>query len=122
MFERVNLGVFIGFETCFVDLFAISCVSFTHFLLTLSIGSFHYFLAVGAESVYRLHTISKPMKKMKRLPHAKAGYKTSVRINLSLPPSLDERKEEICRKYAMPTFSDYVQARMRKDLGIELAA
>lgn len=52
----------------------------------------------------------------------KAAYQQSIRINISLPPLLDERKDEVCRKYAMGSFSDYIQARMRRDLGIELLA
>ena len=52
----------------------------------------------------------------------KAGYQQSIRINISLPPALDQRKQELCQKFAMASFSDWVQAHMRKDLGIELAA
>lgn len=62
---------------------------------------------------------------MKALPNSvkrKASYKQSIRINISLPPGLDDRKSEVCLKFLMPTFSDYVQARMRRDLGIDLAA
>lgn len=62
------------------------------------------------------------MKIPARKPHRKAGYQQSVRINISLPPSLDQRKNEVCSKYSLATFSDYVQARMRRDLGIDLAA
>lgn len=54
-------------------------------------------------------------------PRRKNSYHQSVRINLSLPAALDERKTELCLKFSMPTFSDYVQARMRRDLGIDLA-
>lgn len=52
----------------------------------------------------------------------KASYEQSVRINISLPPGLDQRKQELCVKFSFPSFSDYVQARIRKDLGIDLAA
>jgi Arc/MetJ-type ribon-helix-helix transcriptional regulator len=45
-----------------------------------------------------------------------------VRRNVSLPPKLDVEADALARKFAFATFSDYVQARMRKDLGLELVA
>lgn len=56
------------------------------------------------------------MKPMKR-PSQKC-----VRRNVSLPPKLDQEADSLARKYAFATFSDYVQARMRKDLGLDLVA
>lgn len=52
----------------------------------------------------------------------KAGYTRSVRLNISLPPLLVGRKDELLRKFGLPDFSGYIQARMRKDLGLELVA
>lgn len=52
----------------------------------------------------------------------KKDYSKSVRLNISLPPLLDDRKAEVVTKYGLSDFSGYVQARMRKDLGLELAA
>jgi hypothetical protein len=52
----------------------------------------------------------------------KPSYNRSVRLNISLPPLLDSRKAEIVQRFGFPDFSGYIQARMRKDLGIELTA
>ena len=52
----------------------------------------------------------------------KAGYAKCVRLNISIDPALDSRKEELIRKFALSDFSGYIQARMRKDLGLELVA
>jgi hypothetical protein len=52
----------------------------------------------------------------------KKDYQQAVRINISLPPTLDGRKGELLLKFGLTDFSSYIQARMRKDLGIELAA
>lgn len=50
----------------------------------------------------------------------KAEYQRCVRVNISLPPELDGRKNELCRKFAMPGFSDWVQAEMRRALGLDI--
>jgi hypothetical protein len=52
----------------------------------------------------------------------KKEYDCAVRRNISLPPSLDRIADQIAAKYSFSSFSDYVQARLRKDAGIELAA
>jgi hypothetical protein len=57
---------------------------------------------------------------LSRFGRRKAGYQQSVRINISLPPTLDARKGEVCAKFSFSTFSDWVQAHLRKDLGIEI--
>lgn len=62
---------------------------------------------------------------IQRKPHQKArkrGSEKAVRRNISLPPELDRMADQIAAKYAYSSFSDYVQARLRKDAGIELAA
>lgn len=59
---------------------------------------------------------------MKTIIRTKKEYHQAVRVNISLPPGLDDRKSELLRKFALPDFSSYIQARMRKDLGIELPA
>lgn len=50
------------------------------------------------------------------MPHKrnKKEYQVAVRINISLPPGLDNRKGELLRKYELPDFSSYIQARMRR--------
>jgi len=56
-------------------------------------------------------------------PRARGGKRDSeraVRRNISLPPELDRLADSIASKYAFPSFSDYVQARLRKDAGLEL--
>lgn len=51
----------------------------------------------------------------------KMEYEHAVRIHISLPPVLDGRKNELCRKFGYGSFSDYVQAKMRTDLSLELS-
>lgn len=51
----------------------------------------------------------------------KAEYKKAVRLNITLPPVLDGRKNELLLKFGISDFSSYVQARMRKDLGLDFA-
>lgn len=46
----------------------------------------------------------------------------AVRRNISLPPQLDQIADQVAARFAFGSFSDYVQARIRKDAGIELAA
>lgn len=45
---------------------------------------------------------------------------TAVRRNISLPPQLDLVADSVAQKYAFPSFSDYVQGCLRRDMGIEL--
>jgi Arc/MetJ-type ribon-helix-helix transcriptional regulator len=52
----------------------------------------------------------------------KRGSQHAVRRNISLPPELDRIAEAVASKYAFGSFSDYIQARMRKDWGIDLPA
>jgi hypothetical protein len=52
----------------------------------------------------------------------KRASQRSVRRNISLPPQLDSQAELLAQRFAFPSFSDYIQARMRKDLGLDLAA
>lgn len=52
----------------------------------------------------------------------KSRYHTSVRINVSLPIGLHSRVPELLNRYGFVGLSDYYQARMRKDLGLELTA
>ena len=49
----------------------------------------------------------------------KPAYCKSVRLNISLPPALDSRKNEVLVKFGFTDFSGYIQARLRKDLGLE---
>lgn len=61
------------------------------------------------------------MHRMKsNLSRRKKDYTKSVRLNISLPPGLDNRKSEVVLKFGFSDFSGYIQARMRKDLGLEL--
>lgn len=59
---------------------------------------------------------------MKSSNQQKANYNKAVRINISLPPVLDDRKTEVLRKFGFTDFSSYIQARLRKDLGLEFTA
>lgn len=52
----------------------------------------------------------------------KRASECAVRRNISLPPELDRLAEAVTRKYCFASFSDYIQARLRKDAGIELAS
>jgi len=65
--------------------------------------------------VYMETRIMKPIRR-------KAEYNKSVRLNISLPPCLDARKNEVLQKFGFSDFSGYIQARLRKDLGIEFSA
>ena len=68
----------------------------------------------------KLYTSNGPY--MKATNRTKKNYNQSVRLNISVPPALDDRKGELLRKFGFADFSGYIQARMRKDLGIELSA
>lgn len=52
----------------------------------------------------------------------KRSSQKAVRRNISLPPQLDRLAEAVANKFGFGTFSDYVQARLRKDAGMELPA
>lgn len=52
----------------------------------------------------------------------KKDYERAVRRNISLSPILDRLADDTARKFGFSTFSDYVQGRLRKDAGLELAA
>jgi hypothetical protein len=43
-----------------------------------------------------------------------------IRRNICLPPELDRRSGAVLAKFGFSSFSDYVQARLRKDSGLEL--
>jgi len=62
------------------------------------------------------------MRKNNKVQSFKRMSQRAVRRNISLPPQLDMMAETLAQKFAFASFSDYVQARMRKDAGIELAA
>lgn len=53
------------------------------------------------------------MKSTLKKPHEKA-----VRTTITLPPSLFEKAQEICRREHYPALSDYFQARIRFDAGV----
>lgn len=44
----------------------------------------------------------------------------AVRFNVTMPPSLAQEMEKIRRQYGFAGPSDYLQARVRKDAGLEL--
>lgn len=52
----------------------------------------------------------------------KRASQRAVRRNISMPPQLDQIADAIAAKFAFASFSDYVQARLRKDAGLDLAA
>ncbi len=62
------------------------------------------------------------MDKQTNIKTNKRQSQKAVRRNISLPPQLDAMADSIATKFAFGNFSDYVQARLRKDAGIELVA
>jgi hypothetical protein len=52
----------------------------------------------------------------------KARYKRAVRTTITLPPALFEASREVIHKRGFVGLSDYVQARLRADAGLDLAA
>lgn len=62
------------------------------------------------------------MKQRNRLKKRRPAFGQAVRINISLPPALLQRAPELLVKYGFNGLSDYYQARMRKDLGLDLVA
>jgi hypothetical protein len=62
------------------------------------------------------------MKQKINAARRRQAYANSVRVNISLPPKLHERVPELLTKHGFSGLSDYYQARMRKDLGMDLVA
>jgi hypothetical protein len=62
------------------------------------------------------------MKQQSRIKRRHSVVTQSVRINISLPPVLVQRTPELLNKYGFTGLSDYYQARMRKDLGLDLVS
>ncbi len=46
----------------------------------------------------------------------------SVRVNITVPPALMSVVPDIIKKHGFSCFADYIQARIRKDAGLEIAA
>lgn len=55
------------------------------------------------------------MRNAKKPAHLKC-----VRINITLPPVLLDASTGVFRKHGFAGLSDYVQARLRKDAGLDL--
>lgn len=72
----------------------------------------------GASCVYIQHMIANAKKSAR----AKPAYARAVRINVSIPITLHARVPELLNRFGYGGLSDYYQARMRKDLGLELGA
>ena len=58
----------------------------------------------------------------RRTKSKKHDYDKAVRINLTIHPSLHSEMGTLLRKFKFAGPSEYIQARMRKDLGLDLAA
>jgi Arc/MetJ-type ribon-helix-helix transcriptional regulator len=58
---------------------------------------------------------------MKNKTKRKQSYEQALPVNITLPPILHAEIENVCRKYAFSSFSDYVRARIRKDVGMDLS-
>jgi len=72
--------------------------------------------------VCRIYTMHAETQERRANPRKRISQK-ATRRNISLPPALDAVAETVALKYGFATFSDYVQARIRKDHGgFELAA
>lgn len=54
--------------------------------------------------------------------HRKRRYQRAVRFNVTLPPSLVPRLERLILRHSFNGPSDYLQARIRKDTGLDLKA
>lgn len=52
----------------------------------------------------------------------KRSYEKAVRVNITLPPLLHQESDALLKKYKFTCLSEYFQARMRRDLGLDLAA
>lgn len=59
-----------------------------------------------------------PMRKEVASNRMKPHYDRAIKVHISLPPTLDGRKNELCRKLGFSSFSHYIQSKMRADLSL----
>jgi hypothetical protein len=50
----------------------------------------------------------------------KRRHEKAVRVNITIQPLLFNASEELVKKYGFNGLSDYIQARIRQDAGLEL--